>query len=167
MSRTLTLRNRQRIQPVDLRLLRGVVRALLQDLLHLETFELSIHVVGAPEMTHLNETFLRHEGSTDVITFDYSDPALPSFLGGDIFVCMDEAVRQAKRFRVTWQNELVRYIVHGVLHLQGYDDHRKADRRKMKAAETRLLQKLAAQFPLPKLGKRRKAVRKTSPKARN
>ena len=44
---------------------------------------------------------------------------------GKSFVCLDEAVRQARRFHTTWQSELVRYVVHGVLHLLGYDDQRR------------------------------------------
>jgi probable rRNA maturation factor len=113
---------------------------LLRDLLGLQDFELDLHVVGAAEMTRLNETFLQHQGSTDVITFDHAEPG--EALHGEIFVCVDEALIQARRFRTTWQSELLRYVVHGVLHLCGYDDQEPAARRRMKRAENRWLREL-------------------------
>ena len=72
---------------------------------------------------------------------------------GEIFICIDEAVTQARRFRTTWPSELVRYLVHGILHLQGYDDLTPAARRKMKREENRLLQQLARHYLLQRLSK--------------
>jgi probable rRNA maturation factor len=175
----LVLRNRQRVRRVNGTLLRRVVRSLLAELLGVAPWELGVHLVGAAEITRLNEQFLRHAGPTDVITFDYAagfQPAarqarraavLPDRLGagralqGEIFICVDEAVRQARRFRTTWQSELVRYVVHGVLHLRGGDDRRAAARRVMKREEDRLLRKLADRVPLAKLAAARAAHRRT------
>ena len=91
-----------------------------------------------------------------MITFDHlnpepgiRNPALK--LHGELFVCVDEAVAQAKQFRTTWQSEVVRYIVHGVLHLLGHDDLKPALRRKMKRAENRLVRRLAGRFSLAQL----------------
>ena len=72
-------------------------------------------------MTRLNETFLHHSGSTDVITFDYASRPNTPILQGEIFVCVDEAVEQARRFCCAWQEEIIRYVIHGVLHLTGFD----------------------------------------------
>jgi len=141
---TITVRNRQRRRRVELRRLRQIVRAVLKEMWPGAGFDLGIYIVGQAEMTPLNEGFLRHKGSTDVITFDYTDKvgqasrlssssarvrrfsdrrdACPTLLQGEIFVCADEALSQARRFRTTWQSELVRYIVHGLLHLAGHDD---------------------------------------------
>lgn len=145
-----TLLNRQRTQKLDLRRLRKVTLTLLGELQIAEA-ELGVTFVADEEMTLVNETFLQHEGSTDVITFDHLEqspsPQTPDsrrHLHGELFICVDEAVRQAKRFRTTWQSELVRYVVHGVLHLLGHDDHRAADRLKMKREENRLVRKLAS-----------------------
>jgi probable rRNA maturation factor len=147
--------------------LRQIVRALLGSFPQLGQADLGILLVAAPEMTRLNETFLRHAGPTDVIAFDYRFGVPPSggpgsestaqavthrlkaelqAMHAEIFVCVDEAVVQARRFRTTWQSELVRYIVHGVLHLRGHDDQRPAVRRKMKREENHLLRLLAARF---------------------
>ncbi len=151
MSRALTLRNRQRSRRLDLRLLRRIARCLLEDLLARPDYEIGIAVVGAPAMARLNEQFLSHQGSTDVITFDYSAPSVT--LAGDIVVCIDDAISQARRFRTSWQSELARYVVHGVLHLSGYDDQSPAARRQMKARENRLLGVLTRRFHLAGLAK--------------
>jgi rRNA maturation RNase YbeY len=73
-------------------------------------------------------------------------------LHGDLFICVEEAIRQARQFRTTWQAELVRYIVHGILHLQGYDDAAPGHRRVMKREEDRRMRRLAARFRLSALG---------------
>ena len=62
-----------------------------------------------------------------------------------------EAVDQARQFRTKWESELVRYLIHGVLHLCGYDDQRPADRRRMKREEDRLLKQIGRLFPIKKL----------------
>jgi probable rRNA maturation factor len=169
-----TLDDRQRVRPVRLRLLRRLVKALLEDLLQAKDFDLGISLVATGEMTSLNETFLQHEGSTDVITFDYSetkgrggrssvrksrftqplDPpiARPGPLCGEICVCVPEAIAQARRFRTTWQSELARYIIHGVLHLQGFDDSTPSVHRAMKREEDRLLRELGGRFDIGALG---------------
>jgi probable rRNA maturation factor len=162
------VRNRQHVRRADLRILRRIVQALLRETCPNRNFDLAIYIVAEPEMTRLNETFLHHQGSTDVITFDYAEPVsqasclfnsnarmrraagnryiCDTLLHGEIFVCVDEAIIQARRFRMTWQSELVRYIVHGVLHLLGYDDLNSRVRRKMKESENALLRHLASQF---------------------
>jgi probable rRNA maturation factor len=73
-------------------------------------------------------------------------------LHGEIFICIDEAVSQARRFHNAWQSELVRYVVHGVLHLLGFDDRNSRARRLMKVAEDDLVRKLAQQFAFGALG---------------
>jgi probable rRNA maturation factor len=171
---SLTVRNRQRTRKVDLGLLRRIIRSLMEELAFSEASELGIYLVAAPEMTRLNETFLRHQGSTDVITFSYAketrsaiplpgrkpetrrarDVSLPcpAVLHGEIFVCIDEALLQARRFRTTWQSELVRYVVHGILHLRGYEDQTSRERRLMKGAEDRLMARLAQRIRFTQLG---------------
>lgn len=155
---------------MDLRLLRRIIKALLVNL-KIERAELGIYFVTALEMARLNETFLKHQGSTDVLAFDYADHAAAlvkartgasktrqnraltsaaTKLHGEIFVCVDEAISEARRFRSNWKSELVRYIIHGVLHLCGFDDKHPVSRRKMKRAENRLLRQIAKQFALDK-----------------
>ena len=168
MSNTVSVQNRQHSYSLDVRLLRDMVRTLLNQLLHIPSFDLSISVLAAPEMTRLNQQFLKHEGSTDVLAFDYHDSEQAGNVMGEIVICADEASRQAARFGTTWQSELIRYSVHGILHLLGYDDHHPANKRKMKQKENRLLRELERHFDFTALEKlissRRLAAKRAGPR---
>ena len=157
--------NRQRTRKVNTRLLKEIAASLLAEL-KIEHAELGLNLVALTEMTSINEKFLRHKGSTDVITFDYAGaraarpreaktrtrgPAARAPLSGEIFICVDEAVAQGGEFRTNWQSEVVRYVVHGVLHLLGHDDSRAVARRNMKREENRLLRRLSRRFSLAQL----------------
>ena len=161
----------QHTRKINLRLLKKITSALLTEL-EIEKVEIGICLVAASEMTRLNETFLKHKGSTDVIAFDYaakvaqasrlpcSSNKRPSSsrdgcatFHGEIFICVDEAVLQARKFGTSWQSEVVRYIVHGVLHLIGFDDSSADARRRMKRVEGRLLGKLSRRFTLAQLSR--------------
>ena len=144
--RELTLLNQQRVKPLRLRRVRELTTAALATLPGIRDWQLAFHFVGARKMARINQTHLQHPGPTDVITFDYNDPAQPDRLVGDIFICVDVAVQQAREFRTTWQAELVRYIVHALLHLCGHDDLSAAPRRRMKQVENRLVRQLGRQF---------------------
>ena len=138
--------NRQRTRKINSRSLKKIVGELFLEL-KITDAELGIHLVGAKEMAEVNWKFLQHEGSTDVITFDHQESGVRSQeselkLNGELFICVDDAVKQAKEFGTTWQSEVVRYIVHGVLHLLGYDDLKPQLRRVMKREENRLVRLL-------------------------
>jgi probable rRNA maturation factor len=166
----IVIANRQRTKKINTHLFRQIVGALLAEL-KISEVELGIALVGAQEMARVNWQFLRHEGSTDVITFDYHDVEQASrrshskhpkngdrrdvcpALHGELFICVDDAVAQAKVFKTSWQSETVRYLVHGVLHLRGQDDLKPELRRKMKRAENRLVRRLANGFSLAQLSR--------------
>ena len=168
-----TIASRQRVRKINRRLLKQITTALLADL-KIEKAELGIHLVAVQEITRLNEKFLHHKGSTDVITFDYHTegrggsplPAAKSgalrrarpILHGEIFVCVDEALLQARKFGTSWQSETVRYVVHGVLHLLGHDDLRAAARRGMKREEDRLVREISRRFSLAQLARHPRIV---------
>jgi len=67
----------------------------------------------------VNRKYLNHDYFTDVITFDY---VKNSKISGDIFISIDRITENAKIFDVSRENELLRVMIHGVLHLIGYDD---------------------------------------------
>ncbi|MGI8966740.1 MAG: rRNA maturation RNase YbeY [Limisphaerales bacterium] len=146
---TLLLQNRQRARKINLRALRKITRYLLENLLEQNQFELAIHLVSPSEIAALNETFLQHHGPTDVISFDYGKTK--NKLRGEIFICLEVAVKQARQFRATWPSELMRYIIHGILHLEGFDDLYPPARKQMKRRENLLLQKLHFQFSFNQL----------------
>jgi probable rRNA maturation factor len=156
----IVIANRQRAKKINLRQLKQITDGLLEELQITEA-ELGVNLVGAKEMAALNETFLRHEGSTDVITFDHAEKRKAESrkqkqLHGEIFICVEEAVLQARKFKTTWPSEIVRYVVHGILHLLGHGDLKPDLRRKMKLEENRLLRGLSRKFSLAQIARRSK-----------
>jgi probable rRNA maturation factor len=151
----IAIANRQRTKKINTRLLKQIVCDLFAELEFSEA-ELGVNLVDAREMALVNETFLQHEGPTDVITFDHRNCEVQSAkceveIHGELFICVDVAIRQAKEFKSSWQAEIVRYVVHGVLHLLGHDDLKPHLRRKMKRKENRLVRLLAKRFSLAQL----------------
>ncbi len=80
----------------------------------------------------MNREFLRHDYFTDIITFDYSRR---DRIGGDIFISLDTVRSNAEDLGVAYDNELLRVIAHGVLHLCGIDDKGPGEREIMEANE--------------------------------
>jgi probable rRNA maturation factor len=76
---------------------------------------------------------------TDVLTFDLRDDPTECAIEGEIVISAETAARQALRFHATPAQELLRYVIHGTLHLSGYDDRRPGDRRRMRREENRVL----------------------------
>jgi probable rRNA maturation factor len=157
--------NRQKTRRLNLPLVRRLLRRLLEQWPASRApggpkeplragGALAVHFIQAVEMARLNEQFLGHAGSTDVITFDYQDDAGPGEWCGEIFVSVDDALAAAPRFRATWQSELARYLIHGLLHLRGYDDRGAAARREMKREENRVLKALSREMDWGKLERR-------------
>ncbi len=80
----------------------------------------------------VNMKYLQHDYFTDIITFDYCEG---DRLNGDLFISVDSVRENAAFYGTEFENELNRVIVHGVLHLIGYDDHTKEDIAQMRAKE--------------------------------
>ena len=87
----------------------------------------------------INKSYLKHDYTTDIITFNYSDSLQQ--IDGEIFISIDDALSNSKKFRVTLSDELVRLVIHGILHLLGYDDQNLTDKKIMKRLENKLLSK--------------------------
>jgi len=134
----LDVRNRQRAHPVNLARLRQLVGIAAADFQ-----SLSIVLVSDTEIARLNLRYHAVAGTTDVLSFDYGDGH------GELIISVAQAITQARRYRTTPSRELALYIVHGILHLQGYDDLTPSKRRPMRAAERRLLRKLDFRGLLP------------------
>jgi probable rRNA maturation factor len=106
--------------------------------------ELSIAVVDAAAMCGLHQQFTGKSGATDVLTFDLRGDPSDRRVDGQIVVCADVARQTVggKPRRVDLRRELALYVVHGVLHLAGYDDHQPADFECMHRREDAILESL-------------------------
>ena len=84
----------------------------------------------------LNVEFLNHDTLTDIISFDNT---LGKLISGDIFISIERVDENAKDFKVSFENELHRVMIHGVLHYMGYKDKSDDDKIKMRNAENQAL----------------------------
>jgi probable rRNA maturation factor len=84
-------------------------------------------------LLQLNQQYLNHNTLTDIITFDYSEGAKQ--LEGEIYISIDRVKENAEKFKVSFQDELDRVMIHGVLHLIGYKDKKPADKALMRKKE--------------------------------
>jgi len=107
-----------------------------------EESSLNIIFVSAPKIRSLNRQYLRRDYVTDVLAFDLRDVKRAGQVNGDIAICVDMAVRNAREYQSSLDRELALYVVHGILHLLGYDDHKPADIRKMRKKEAEVLEYL-------------------------
>lgn len=94
--------------------------------------EVSVIFCSDPYILDINLKYLQHDYYTDIITFDYCEG---DTLSGDLFISVDSVRENATFYKTEFEEELNRVIVHGVLHLIGYDDHSEADKKEMRSKE--------------------------------
>ncbi len=117
-----------------------IKRAIELTLLTHRVYDASVSIVLVSDraIRRINKQFLQHDYATDVITFPLDD----SSVDGEIYISSDTAVRQAKHYGVSTNNEVLRLVVHGVLHLVGFDDATDVMREHMHRLENEILEKL-------------------------
>jgi probable rRNA maturation factor len=119
----------------------AALRALGRADLHVD-----VTVVGDPAIRRLNARYLRRRTTTDVLAFDLEAPG-PSRLMGEVIVCADTARRQARRVGVSVALELDLLVIHGLLHLAGWDDHEPREARLMHEREREILAETGRRAP--------------------
>jgi rRNA maturation RNase YbeY len=107
---------------------------------HSKTLNTANYIFCSDEyLLALNKTHLRHDHYTDIITFELSEPHHP--LLADIYISVERARENAKQFHVTLQNEMLRLLIHGTLHLCGYRDKSQNEIVEMRKQEAYYLNK--------------------------
>jgi probable rRNA maturation factor len=100
--------------------------------------EVSIHFVDTQTISELHQHYFNDPAPTDCISFPIDDPSTVGYkVLGDIFVCPEVAVEYSQAHGYNPYEEMTLYIVHGLLHLLGYDDIEDPDRALMRSAEQR------------------------------
>lgn len=127
--------NAQREAKVDSRRVARLVRLAARRLSIRTCGTISVTFITSRRMRQLNKRFLRHDRPTDVLSFRYErEPVI-----GEIIIAPREAKAYARRYGIPYEEELARYVVHGLLHWLGHEDATAAQRRKMRAMEDQLL----------------------------
>ena len=124
---------------------KGIIRKWISDTITTEGFkkvqELSFIFCNDDYLLSINKQYLDHNTYTDIITFDNSEDE--DIISGDIFISLDRTKENASLFNVAEANELHRVMIHGVLHLCGYLDESKEDKKLMTEREDLYLSQLA------------------------
>jgi probable rRNA maturation factor len=138
VANVIRVRNLQRTVPVRLSDLRTFAARALARCLPLRSSrqgrlqslpEISVLLVSERRMAAVHRQFLGQDGPTDVITFDH----------GEIVISVPTARRQATEFSTSLSHELRLYLVHGLLHLQGFDDRTRSEARQMAKLQERIV----------------------------
>ncbi|HTS16292.1 MAG TPA: rRNA maturation RNase YbeY [Verrucomicrobiae bacterium] len=136
--------NRQRRLRIDTRRLAGIAGRAL-GVVGAKPFHLGIALVNDAAIAKLNSQYHQTSGPTDILSFDYGEGQ------GELIISVERAVAQARRYGTTTARELVLYVVHGILHLRGYDDLTAPERRRMRAAERKLMMRVRKGFAWSRL----------------
>jgi len=148
---TVDVTDRQKILAISKPWLERLVRRALAAE-GIEQAEIGILLVDDRRIAKLHADWFDDPTPTDVITFDLS---AGDVLGGDIAVSTETARRMARELGWTPRQEVAYYVVHGLLHLTGYDDHTPADRRAMRSRERAVMKAIGLPVP-PRTPSRRK-----------
>lgn len=120
------------------RISRVLIEKCVRSVLGNRNGEISVIFVDSRRCKTLNRTFLGHDYVTDVISFTL-EPA--PRLEGEVYVNLDRARQQANEYEVKFTHEVLRLVIHGTLHLIGYDDATASKRKRMTMQEDRYLQR--------------------------
>ena len=115
----------------------GIAKNVIHEL-ELTFDHVALIFVNDDYLKELHGKYLDDLSTTDVMTFDLRDE---DSLDSEIYISVDTAERVAAELKITAEEELLRYMLHGILHLAGYDDHSDEERKQMKVAENRLVEK--------------------------
>ena len=135
---TIDVANRQETLAVDEERIVRAVEMILTDA-SIQRAEVSVAIVDDPTIHELNRHYLDHDYPTDVLSFVLSSEN--GELEGEVVVGAETARAAAPEFGLTQNDELLLYVIHGTLHLVGYDDATDDDRAEMRRRERQCLQR--------------------------
>jgi probable rRNA maturation factor len=136
----ISIHSPQETVPIDKGRLREIVRTLLEGE-EVKEYEISIALVDNPTIHRLNKRYLEHDEPTDVLSFPYSASNAKK-LEGELVIGVEIAQQQATERGHDVQAELALYLIHGLLHLCGFDDKSRDDEKAMRERERHYLSKL-------------------------
>ncbi len=147
-----TILNQQESSKIKHSILRKVAKCVLERFGE-ERASLSVVLVDDETISYYNETYLSHEGPTDVISFPQREGEVLSpkeELLGDVMISVERAKAQAEEYGHSLEEEVILLLIHGILHLLGWDDKDPEERSEMEKEQERLLRECYQQrYPFP------------------
>lgn len=137
--------------PQEADVLHWVKAALDGQIEDVEAVELSIRIVDTDESADLNQTYRHKSGPTNVLSFPFESPEAVEFedaeLLGDLVICAPVVAREAAEQQKLLQSHWAHMVIHGTLHLLGFDHIEEADAEEMETLEIKLMEKLGYDNP--------------------
>jgi rRNA maturation RNase YbeY len=99
--------------------------------------DISFIITSDDNLRIINKEFLKHDYFTDVISFDYSSE---KNISGEIYISQDTVKRNSIEYNVRFNNEMLRVMIHGILHLVGYNDETETEKQEMTRLEDKFVQ---------------------------
>ena len=111
-------------------------------------FSIAVNFVDTETICRINKEFVGHEGTTDVISFNYAVEGEPCTddIAAELFICTDTAELAGKSLNNKFSDEIALYIVHGLLHISGENDLTSPDRKRMRGLERKVISELRKSF---------------------
>ena len=132
----ISITNLQKRIPIKTARIIRVVRKILKAE-RVPAAQLSFVFVSNPKIRALNKKFLKRNSATDVLAFDFNKSKSDE-LNGEIIISTDQAIHNARLYKTSSQKELMLYVIHGILHLLGFDDHTSAEIKRLRRKEEEL-----------------------------
>lgn len=101
---------------------------------------INLIMVDDEQILEMNKQYLGHNYITDVISFNLSESK--DEIIGEVYICLQQAQRQAKEYQVTFKNEILRLAIHGILHIFGFTDSKLEEKNKMTKMEDYFLKQI-------------------------
>ena len=118
------------------------------DELNVSDSELLVRFVDKPEIQQLNKTYRHQDKPTNVLSFPSDLPIeIDEAILGDVVICIEVVMEEAKAQGKTFNNHLIHVVIHGTLHLLGYDHVEESEAQKMESLEVKILKKLQIENP--------------------
>lgn len=139
--------NLQKCHPIDKKSIKKIVKCVLDT--EQKDAVLNVVFVDNKRIQEINKTYLGHNYATDVLSFSYNDSCAENTMNGEIIISAEMASKVAQDHNGVFEGELALYLVHGMLHLIGYNDKCKKDAKVMHQREGEIIAKLGYHLPIP------------------
>ncbi|MFH1258790.1 MAG: rRNA maturation RNase YbeY [Elusimicrobiota bacterium] len=136
------IHNRQEICKIDRRKIILLVKETLGKFLSCQG-EINVIIVDNRKIRELNKKYLHRSAATDVIAFSYNTRSKKEDFYGDVFISAEQAEKQAKDYRNTLKSEMHFLVIHGILHLLGWEDDTTEQRKKMLKKQEEILKRFS------------------------
>jgi probable rRNA maturation factor len=145
--------NHNRSRSINERFIRSIASEILRAVKKPATTELEIVFLSDERMRALNKKYADSDRPTDVLSFKLGEKEFgrPDSFIGEILISSDTAARNSKVFGSTFGEEIILYVIHGILHLFGYDDADAGSRARMSEKENVILRELCRKEDLSKV----------------